>query len=378
MDDDRRRGKDEMNLAVLPIARLGSSDKRTKLEYYGTFMEDGEQKDMVWIVEGGASGLPTELAERVLIALFAIGAKENFKNRKMTFTVYRVLKTMGLTINTRNYREIEKALKRLTAITIFSDQAWFDQKKKQRVASSRGFHIIDEYYLHYAESDEEEGEESFILWSSRVWRSIQAGYLKYLDLDFYYSLNTPLARRMYRFLDKIMAYQDTYQIDIFALANKLGMTVYEYPSHLKRPLKKAATDLVNRGWLANFEFVKVGNYHRMCFYKQTVNSIQLQLFSESTNDLITVDTNAQITVEPEPAVAPSYAYAELWDKIRAELPNAADMLTYTMLVDITDGVATIAAGSHREWLENRMKRTILRTLRFYDDSIVDVCFTADR
>jgi hypothetical protein len=364
MDDDRRRGKDEMNLSVLPIARLGSSDKRTKLEYYGTFAENGEQKDMVWIVEGGASGLPTELAERVLIALLFIGSKENFKNRKMTFTVYRVLKTMGLTINPRNYREIEKALKRLVAVTVFTDQAWYNHERKTRITANRGFHIIDEYYLHYEEGADE-GEESFVIWGSRMWSSIQAGYLKYLDLDFYYSISTPLARRMFRFLDKVMAYQDTYQIDIFALANKLGMTPYEYSSHLKRPLKKAAEDLVKRGWLADFEFIKVGNYHRMCFYKGNANKIQLQLFSETTNDLITVATNTEIVNTP---------HVELWKKVCADLPKATAMLDRTMLIDITNGIATIVAGSHREWLENRMKRAILRAFQLYDDSIVDVRF----
>ncbi len=110
MNDDPRRGKDEMNLAVLPVARLGKNDMRTKLEYYGTFAEKGEQKEMVWIVDGGSEGLPTEYAERVLLALLNIGGKQGFKQRKQTFTVYQVLKTLGLTINPRNYREVEKAI----------------------------------------------------------------------------------------------------------------------------------------------------------------------------------------------------------------------------------------------------------------------------
>ena len=39
MADDDQRGKDEMNLAVLPIARLGRNDTRTTIEYYGTFAQ---------------------------------------------------------------------------------------------------------------------------------------------------------------------------------------------------------------------------------------------------------------------------------------------------------------------------------------------------
>ena len=68
MDDNRRHGKDEMNLAVLPIARLGRNDARDTIEYYGTFGDSGKQQNMVWTVSGAASvGLPSEFAERVFV-----------------------------------------------------------------------------------------------------------------------------------------------------------------------------------------------------------------------------------------------------------------------------------------------------------------------
>src|SRR5215212_1655131 len=282
MTDESRRGKDEMNLAVLPIARLGRNDRRTRIEYYGTFKEAGkEQEKLVWIVEG-AAGLPTEFAERVMVALLYIGSEENFANRRMTFTVYRVLKVLGLAISNRNYRMVETALKQLTGVLITTDKAWIERTeegKQKRVTTSRGFHIVDEYYLHYQE-DDEEGKESFILWGARVWKSIQAGYLKLLDIDFYYSLENPIARRLYRLLDKMMAYNSSkpYQIDIFDLANKLGMASYEHAAHLRRPLKIAAQELVERGYLSAFEFFKVGPFSRIRFYKiQPTEAEQLLL-----------------------------------------------------------------------------------------------------
>lgn len=62
--DDSRRGKDEMNLAVLPIAKLGRSDSRDIIEYHGTFSDKDGQKEMVWIVRGAAGlGLPNELGD---------------------------------------------------------------------------------------------------------------------------------------------------------------------------------------------------------------------------------------------------------------------------------------------------------------------------
>lgn len=69
MDDDRRHGKDEMNLAVLPIAKLGRSDTRNSIEYYGTFTDKNGQKEMTWTVHGADKlGLPGEyVPARLLI-----------------------------------------------------------------------------------------------------------------------------------------------------------------------------------------------------------------------------------------------------------------------------------------------------------------------
>ncbi|MBV7326721.1 replication initiator protein A [Chloroflexi bacterium TSY] len=376
MSDKKRRSKDEMNLAVLPIARLGPSDKRTSIEYHGTFVEDGEQKEMVWIVEGGALGLPTELAERVLIALLYIGAQDNFRNRKMTFTMYRVLKILGLSINARNYREVEKALDRLVTITIFSDQAWFDREKKNRITTKRRFHIIDESYLHYEEGADE-GNESYIVWGNRVWRSIQSGYLKYLDLDFYYSLKSPLSRRMFRFLDKTMAYNERYEIDIFALQNKLGMAIYEYPSHLKRALKKAAQELVDRDWLVEFEFVKIGKYHRIIFYKKVKNSLQLLLFEEPPTDGVIQSTTDGVIQSGDPETEEDKIWQQVINRVKAGNPQLYDHFQKTRLIRIENGIATIEAGQYADWMQNRLVRNTLIVLNEVVEGIADVSFVRE-
>jgi hypothetical protein len=362
--DDHRQGKDEMNLAVLPIARLGRNDRRTRIEYHGTFREPGqEQEEMVWVVEG-AAGLPTEFAERVMIALLYIGAEGNFAERKMTFTVYRVLKVLGLTISNRNYRLVEKALKQLAGVLITSDKAWVERSedcKQKRITTSHGFHVIDEYYLHYQEGDEDE-KTSFITWGARVWKSIQAGYLKLLDVNFYYSVQNPVARRLYRFLDKMMAYESgkPYEIDVFDLANKLGMASYEHAAHLRRPLKVAAQELVDRGYLRSFEFVKVGHYSRIRFYKE------LREYTPQLPLLAADPTNETITKTPE---------EELWASILAELtPALAQSLQYTRLVSVEGGTATIEAGRGADWMQNRLEHPLLRALRFMGKDITTVKF----
>lgn len=367
MGKPEKSGKDEMNLAVLPIALLGRNDTRDVIEYYGTFWNGEKQERMVWIVRGAAGlGLPSEFAERVLVALLYLGAQSNFAERRMEFTPYQILTILGHTINGRNYQAVEHALAQLHGVTITSDKAWIEKKKdgsQRRVTTKRGFHILDEYYLHYTEDeDDDEGDTSFIVWGSRVWRNLQAGYIRQLDIDFYYAIDLPLARRLFRFLDKMTHYKPytPYSIDIFDLSNKLGLAQYQYASHLKRPLSAAADELVARGYLTHYEFLKIGKFTKMKFYRSNP-SVKMDLF-DSADETITVS-------EPDPL-------ADLWATIVGRLPDNRfpQKLAGTRLLSIEDGTATIAAGDFRDWIENRLGTRILNALQREVEEITAIRF----
>lgn len=364
MEDDGRRGKDEMNLAVLPIAKLGRLDDRTTIEYYGTFSDKDGQNEMVWKVRGADGlGLPNDLGERVLVALLYIGAQNDFAERRMEFSLYQILGILGLKEGSRNYRALENAIAQLAGILITSENAWVQKGKDgklRRARMSKGFHIIDDYTLWNLEDSEE--RKSYITWGERIWKSIKSGYIKQLDIDFYYSLKNPLARRLYRFLDKMTNYKPSkpYIIDIFALANKLGMVPQEYPSTVKKIIKNAAQELIDRGWMADFEFIQAGNFHRVRFHRcERPEPMLLNL----------LDSNAGNERESGP-------YDELWASIVDHFPDERfpRKLAETQILSIENGTATIAAGGFRDWIENRLGDRILKALQREMDDITAVHF----
>jgi len=171
MEDDRRHGKDEMNLAVLPIAKLGRSDTRNSIEYFGTFTENGTQREMVWTVHGADKiGLPGELGDRVLVALLCIAAENDFADRRMEFSLYRILQTLDLADSGRNYRGVERAIAQIAGILITSENAWVQKGKDGKLRRSRiskGFHIIDDYTLWNLE--DKEARKSYVVWGERLW-----------------------------------------------------------------------------------------------------------------------------------------------------------------------------------------------------------------
>jgi plasmid replication initiation protein len=276
-----QQGKDEMNLAEFPIARLGRNDTRMSIEYRGQIIDKlGNVIEQRWIVSGNSTfGLPTEFADRVLVALMYITSKENLKHhqpdRRVPFTTYRILRLLGLTLNQRNYAAVEKALQQLVGVTIYSEDAFWDHRVQRRITSKKGFHILEEFWLKTFEGDDDtrteaerqEGITGYVVWGERIWDSFQAGYIKNLDVEFYYALENTLARRLYRFLDKRMHYQQSYQIDIFDLAGRMGMKPYAFASQVARKLKPAFDELIERGFLARAEIVRAGDFTRVRFQR---------------------------------------------------------------------------------------------------------------
>lgn len=265
-------GADEMNLAEFPFATLRTvSDSRNVISHEGWVTgKDGQRHFQKWEVTGSSkAGLPTEYDERVFIALLSIAASTGFASEKVPFSVYEVLKIMGSGTRKSDYRKVERALDRLVGVTIYAEGAFWDNELKTRARVKTGFHIIDKYWLAYKEEDERvrtrEGVQGYVIWSEDIWGSIQAGYIKRLDLDQFYGLSRPLARRLYRFLDKRMHYQNEYEIDIFELASRLGMTRYTAPSKVLEKLRPAIEELIADAYLRRTEVRKVKKYTRLYF-----------------------------------------------------------------------------------------------------------------
>ena len=274
IDTQQTNGRDEMNLAEFPFATLRSrrDDKDALIHESWTVSESGERHQQRWVVRGlSGIGLPTEFDERVYVALVAITASQGFVDRKVPFSVYRVLKTMGLTDSRKDYHNIEKSLDRLVGVTIKSEGAFWDNAARERVTTAKAFHLIDEYWLRYKETNErvrkEEGIPGYIVWGGQIWKSFQANYIKHLDLAVFYSLQSPVARRLYRFLDKRMQYQQKYEIDIFELASRLGMVRYSKPTWVKRRLQPAFDELIANGFLKSAKSIKHKRYTRIRFVK---------------------------------------------------------------------------------------------------------------
>lgn len=257
-----RIGRDEMNLSEFPFAVLSklAPHNVNTLEFYDVIRtSDGKTVERRWIVTGTEKyGLPTATDEEVYIALMEVTKEQGFGSRTVPITRYDVISRMGWKPDGRSYTRLEGALDRLKTVSIKAENAFWDNAARRYITVAFG--IIDNYVLadeRRLRGEREEGMPfSCVTWNEVIFTSFRAGNIKMLDTDMYFSLRSPIARRLYRYLDKKRyPNRPTFQMTLEKLAfEHLGMCRSYYPSQLKRKLEPAHRELVARGFLTRVEY----------------------------------------------------------------------------------------------------------------------------
>jgi plasmid replication initiation protein len=243
-------GKDEMNLAEFPFAVLSkhASDNQKTIE----IIQEGEDAQrrpirQEWIVTGSdAFGLPTASDDEVYVALMKLLRDTGFRERTVRFYIADLLDIMQSSRGKRDYERIAESLDRLTGVTIRAKNAFWDNQQKRHVTEA--FHILESYRLTSGSGRRVLSEVTF---SEFLFASIQSGNIKNLDIGLYFRLESPLAKRLFRLLDKHhnRGKWRHYEIEIMRLAHKLPLQD-AYVSQVRRRLEPAFANLIAEGVLS--------------------------------------------------------------------------------------------------------------------------------
>ncbi len=258
--------KDEMNLAEFPftlLSRRARADQKTIEVSQQIKDREGRTIKQEWIVTGSDKyGLPLAIDEDIYIALMQLYKEDDFSSRSVYFSRYEMLRIMGKETSKRGYDRVEEAFNRLVSVTIVSKNAFWDNKARMYV--SRAFHLFESYSLYDERFTGREREQqslplSNIVMSELLFDSIGSGYIKNLDIKLYFSLDTPLSKRLYRYLDKKRYQKTRFEIGLLKLAALLPIQD-QYPSQVKRRLDRSHNELIEKGFL------------KSAIYKETRNS----------------------------------------------------------------------------------------------------------
>jgi hypothetical protein len=275
-----RDGRDEMNLADFPISALpraqksdGQGGKLDRLEftasrYDSTLRQRVKQK--VTLTSTAHDGLPTPADEHVILALlYTARHTNNFEDATVHFAPVQLFEIMGWAPNGRSYTRLRNVLRRLKALTIRYENAWWDMAGRtyeEEVATG----IISGYRIaRQVSGPRRDGVplQSWVTWTQQFHASLKAGNLKRLNLEVFFQLSTPTAQRMYRFLDKRFYNTPELSLDLVEFAcGHIGLSDAGNVALLKRRLAPALAELEQIGFLEpatpeqRYQKVKVGQW----------------------------------------------------------------------------------------------------------------------
>lgn len=218
-------GKDELNLAEFPLSALSHrvAPNQKTLKFSDAIWDRNAKQKVercLTITAADKYGLPTALDDEVILGLVQISKRHGFSDRKVHYSKYELLQILGWSKATKNYQRVSDSLDRWLGITLEYQNAWWDSEEK--VWRNEKFHILD----RLTDSTDETGHvrDAFV-WNGVVFASFQQGNLKALDLNLYRQLNSAIAKRLYRLLDKRFYHRRKVEFDLVELAyHKLGLS----------------------------------------------------------------------------------------------------------------------------------------------------------
>lgn len=242
-------GRDEMNLAEFPLAAIGDRflDGTKTVVFSDTVWDREKRKHLprkLTISGSDRYGLPTAKDDDVLLGCIQLSSIGDFHDREVRFSRYELLKLLRWPDESRYYKRLATSLRRWKGTTVYSDRAFYDNERKSWV--NRDFGVFDNLYIYERETEEraKAPASSWLVWNEVLFNSFNAGYVKQIDWNLYCSLKSPVAKRLYRFLDKRFYRGNTVEIDLHELAfNKIRVSPSYNTSQIKRALSKGIAEL---------------------------------------------------------------------------------------------------------------------------------------
>lgn len=262
----------ERHFMLYPLGTLGTRDTRNILVHESwVTAENGERRKRRWEIRAGQSGLPTEWDEQALVALMKIAYDRGYDTQIMPVTSYQILTIMGKDTKAGiNYQLLEQALERWAEVFIYTKGSFYDAQEQKWTKHKDGWHILNQFSLRAPEAAKgEEQTTAYIEWSREVWQNLANGYIQLLDVGTYFHLKSPTARRLFKLLSLQMGGREEFEMDIYEVASRLGLSPYKYVSKITSKLKPAFDELLTIGYLRDVRTVQHFDFTRLKFTRAT-------------------------------------------------------------------------------------------------------------
>jgi Replication initiator protein A len=213
--------------------------------------EDGTELVQRWEVEPPAKlGMPGPFDQDVYLAVLQLLEMRGGmpRNGELGFSLYELRDILGWSTSGNTYEKIRQSLRRISSTTLTSENAFYSKAEERFLSDT--FQI---WTVHFSRTTRGKTtrERHTLRFHPIFIRNYMAQYLKGLDPDFYWSLPSPLSKRLYRLVDHQRNGGLAWRTDLSSLRQQVPLSNYSYPSEIKRVLESAHDELKDRGFLSN-------------------------------------------------------------------------------------------------------------------------------
>ena len=242
----------EPNIELVPLFTIKEGDRAEGVAEASNTMvvADGTRVKQLWRVTASREyELPGPFDQDVYVAVCKLVDQRGGMppDGKIRFSLYELIKVMRLPKKGDNNKDIRQSLLRMAHTTIHCENAFF--RGDTGSLETETFHP---WRVHFSRSSQKgRGSEHHTLTlDEALVRSYKANHLKRLDTDFYFSLSSPIARRMYRLIDVARGDLLSWSVDLERLRQLAVLSSsYKYPSRIKQALAPAHRELLRKGFL---------------------------------------------------------------------------------------------------------------------------------
>lgn len=295
-----RRVPIEANLEDLPWALVSSTKQGRNGIIRHSWQEeyvaaDGTSRwsDHYWEVrESKGLGLPGCMEQDVYVALLELLEQRGGmpEDRTLWFSTRSLIKILGWPDSGTQYKRVKQALKCISSTTIDSRRAFYNPRLKKFVSDN--FQL---FTVHLSEAEDYEGEtveeRNHLIFHPYFADSYRESYEGKLDTEFYWSLQSHVARRLYRLLDRRACEKReggarTWEADLFEVRDLIPLSDYRYASKIKQILDKDAhSELRDKGFLRSVTYSehKQGRSKRVSARYRISSAFEKRSFTRRTD-----------------------------------------------------------------------------------------------
>ena len=246
----------DRSLEALPLFRLSDSAEDDTIAF-------GDPQGHRWrVLPSPGDRLPGTFDQDVYVELLRrYNDADQPSDGAISFTLHAFLRSMGRRVDGRTYEQLRSSLGRLER-TILESTGVYESMAGGGHADVR-FTVLTGVAVERRRTMDREQLQLFngmptaepgvarVVLSAVIRENLTADHVVNLSAACYWSLGSPVARRLYRLLEVARAEERlTWRIGLDRLAEQLPLS-QRYPSHLQRVLQPAHDMLIGAGVLRN-------------------------------------------------------------------------------------------------------------------------------